>query len=226
MKRANILLSLLLLAGAIVAGCSCQGDAVATCPNGHGTLSNIPLVYMSDLGQMDEKIQQSVQNYEFFLSHDKKVVDSPRTVTVCTTCGFAYHPEPKEYWEKDGNSFDEFSIPFSTVSMSVCEVRAKTRPALKQRVRNGSVIYEETYFIDGLDLQEISTSILNTLKSRNMQVQEGKVEGTSVGEYIFTEGNSTYRLTFPAWYSGQWGVSLKREVNMKESNQRIDSDKQ
>jgi hypothetical protein len=225
MKIVKILLPLMLFACAIVIGCSSQRHAVATCPNGHGTLSNIPVVYMSDLGRMDKKIQQSVQNYEFFLSHDKKVADSPKTITVCTTCGFTYHPDPKEYWEKDGHSFEEFSVPFSGVSISVCEVRAKTRPMLKQRVRNGIVIYEETYFVDGLDLQEINTSILNTLKSRNMQVQEGKVEGASLSEYIFTEGNSTYRLTFPPWYSGQWGVLLKREVNMEESNQRMDSDK-
>lgn len=180
---------------------------------------------MNDLGRMDKKIQQAVQEYEFFLSYDKKSSNSPKTITVCTTCGFAYHREPKGYWEKDGRSFEEFSNPFPPVFQRVAKIRKKTRPVLKQRVKRDHVIYEEMYFVDGLDVKEIRKSILESLKSADVQVQERQVKGTALNEYLFTKHNFAYKLTFKTWYSGQWAVALKREVSRRESTQRMDSNK-
>jgi hypothetical protein len=102
-----------------------------TCPEGHTTLKDIPILYgtfplltkePADWNEADKALAKRRDAMEILIGGEVDDARDPRFQTQCLTCGFRYElmlvPDLGN-WIKEGNKFDEFAIPFSRLARSL-----------------------------------------------------------------------------------------------------------
>ena len=109
-----------------------RSATLKSCPAGHTTLKDIPILYGSfpiqtkdpaDWNDEDKALAARRDAREVILGGEFDSAEDPRFQTRCLTCGYRYEvmavPDLGGNWIKDGHRFADFTILFSAAARSL-----------------------------------------------------------------------------------------------------------